>query len=199
MDSSNDPAQRTWIQKGLDPARAYGPYVTEGEGMPCILLGTVIASKSEKFAVGDQAQGFANWSTHVVLNGEEAQNIPFVLQTNFSLPLLFFVLSRVNADGRACSCFCFANSVIEGFSPSIALSLLGVTTMTAYVGLVDIGKVTKDDVVVVSGAAGATGSSVVQLAKNVIGCKKVIGAFLLFPPLPLKNALTRRRDGCGAE
>lgn len=65
--------------------------------------------------------------------------------------------------------------------------MLGVTTMTAYVGLVDIGKVTKDDVVVVSGAAGATGSSVVQLAKNVIGCKKVIGAFLLLPLLPLRK------------
>jgi len=33
----------------------------------------------------------------------------------------------------------------------------------------------KDDVVVVSGAGGATGSMVVQIAKKIVGCKKVIG------------------------
>jgi NADPH-dependent curcumin reductase CurA len=55
------------------------------------------------------------------------------------------------------------------------LGTLGGTGLTAYNGLIDVAKATKDDVVVVSGAAGATGSIVVQLAKNVIGCKKVIG------------------------
>lgn len=39
LHSSHDPAQRTWIQKGLDPVRAYGPYIEEGEPMPAIILG----------------------------------------------------------------------------------------------------------------------------------------------------------------
>lgn len=49
------------------------------------------------------------------------------------------------------------------------------TGITALYGLVDIGKATADDIVCVSGAAGATGSVVVQLAKHVLGCKRVIG------------------------
>lgn len=55
------------------------------------------------------------------------------------------------------------------------IGALGGPGLTAYNGLIDVARATKDDVVVVSGAAGATGSIVVQLAKNVLGCKKVIG------------------------
>ncbi len=61
-----------------------------------------------------------------------------------------------------------------GTSPTLALSLLGVTGMTAYFGLIDVGRVAEGDVVVVSGAAGATGSTVGQIAK-LKGAKKVIG------------------------
>lgn len=39
------------------------------------------------------------------------------------------------------------------------------TGLTAYFGLLDVGKVKKGDFVVVSGAAGATGSVVGQIAK----------------------------------
>lgn len=46
-----------------------------------------------------------------------------------------------------------------------ALGVLGPTGLTAYFGLLDVGKVKKGDRVVVSGAAGATGSVVVQIAK----------------------------------
>jgi NADPH-dependent curcumin reductase CurA len=61
-----------------------------------------------------------------------------------------------------------------GISPTLALSLFGITGMTAYFGLIDVGKVKDGDVVVVSGAAGATGSTVGQIAK-IKGAKKVIG------------------------
>ena len=64
---------------------------------------------------------------------------------------------------------------IEGQSPAIALSLLGLTGITAYCGLHFVGQVKKENTVVISAAAGATGSVAVQLAKNVVGCKKVIG------------------------
>lgn len=60
-----------------------------------------------------------------------------------------------------------------GVSPEQALGIFGITGLTAYFGLTDIGKPNAGDVVVVSGAAGATGSVVVQLAK-ALGCK-VIG------------------------
>ena len=46
-----------------------------------------------------------------------------------------------------------------------ALSVLGLNGNTAYFGLIDIGKVEPGDTVVVSGAAGATGSLVGQIAK----------------------------------
>ncbi len=62
----------------------------------------------------------------------------------------------------------------EGVSPTLALSLFGITGMTAYFGLIDVGKVKEGDVVVVSGAAGATGSTVGQIAK-IKGAAKVIG------------------------
>lgn len=55
------------------------------------------------------------------------------------------------------------------------LGAFGGTGLTAYRGLLEIGRITKDDVVLVSGAAGGTGSMCVQIAKGVIGAKKVIG------------------------
>ncbi|MFK8050871.1 MAG: NADP-dependent oxidoreductase [Halioglobus sp.] len=53
------------------------------------------------------------------------------------------------------------------------LGVLGLTGMTAYCGMKAIGKPNEGDVVLVSGAAGATGSTAGQLAK-LAGCK-VIG------------------------
>ena len=53
----------------------------------------------------------------------------------------------------------------EGSDPTLALSVLGLTGVTAYFGLLDIGQPKPGDVVVVSGAAGATGSVVGQIAK----------------------------------
>ena len=62
----------------------------------------------------------------------------------------------------------------DGVAPTLALSLFGITGMTAYFGLIDVGKVKEGDVVVVSAAAGATGSTVGQIAK-IKGAAKVIG------------------------
>jgi NADPH-dependent curcumin reductase CurA len=57
--------------------------------------------------------------------------------------------------------------------PEQALGVLGNTGMTAYFGLLDLGEPKSGDTVVISGAAGATGSVAGQIAK-IKGCK-VIG------------------------
>jgi len=62
----------------------------------------------------------------------------------------------------------------DGVPPGIAIGILGVTGMTAYFGLIDVGGVKDGDVVVISGAAGATGSAAGQIAK-IKGAKKVVG------------------------
>jgi NADPH-dependent curcumin reductase CurA len=49
---------------------------------------------------------------------------------------------------------------------STALGVLGMTGLTAYVGIVDIGGVEEGDAVFVSGAAGAVGSVAAQLART---------------------------------
>jgi len=56
--------------------------------------------------------------------------------------------------------------------PTAMLSVLGTTGMTAYCGLFKVGKPVAGDTVLVSGAAGATGSVVGQLAK-IAGCRAV--------------------------
>ncbi|OCK77177.1 NAD(P)-binding protein [Lepidopterella palustris CBS 459.81] len=63
----------------------------------------------------------------------------------------------------------------DGLSPTYFIGALGGPGLTAYYGLTDVVRATSDDAIVVSGAAGATGSMVVQVAKKIIGCKKVIG------------------------
>jgi NADPH-dependent curcumin reductase CurA len=53
-----------------------------------------------------------------------------------------------------------------------ALGVLGITGLTAYFGLLDIGQPRPGETVVVSGAAGAVGMTVCQLAK-IKGCRVV--------------------------
>jgi NADPH-dependent curcumin reductase CurA len=61
-----------------------------------------------------------------------------------------------------------------GLDLKTVMNVLGSTGLTAYFGLLDVGRFTEGDVVVVSGAAGATGSVVGQIAK-ARGAKKVVG------------------------
>lgn len=61
-------------------------------------------------------------------------------------------------------------AVPRGLSPSVMLGVLGITGLTAYFGLLRVGSLKRGDTVVVSAAAGATGTVVCQIAKNVYGC-----------------------------
>ena len=65
------------------------------------------------------------------------------------------------------------NRVPAGVEPPAAINVLGLTGLTAYFGMLDIGQPKAGDTVLVSGAAGATGSVAGQLAR--IAGARVIG------------------------
>ena len=76
---------------------------------------------------------------------------------------------RALSDGRG------LRAVDPGLAPpSTALGVLGMPGLTAYVGLLDIGRVQPGETVFVSGAAGAVGSAAGQIARH-LGCR-VIGS-----------------------
>lgn len=74
-------------------------------------------------------------------------------------------------DAKACT----PVEKIPGVAITHFLGALGVPGLTAYYGIKEIVRAGPEDTVVVSGAAGATGSMVVQIAKKLLGCKRVIG------------------------
>lgn len=62
-----------------------------------------------------------------------------------------------------------------GLPLSLRLHILGMTGLTAYVGLTEIAHLKEGDTVFVSGAAGAVGTAVGQIAR-LLGAKRVIGS-----------------------
>src|ERR1700731_703146 len=68
----------------------------------------------------------------------------------------------VVTDGKG---FGGIQKVAPGTLPNLALSLFGINGLTSYFGMIEIGKIKSGETVVVSGAAGATGSVAGQIAK----------------------------------
>ena len=66
-----------------------------------------------------------------------------------------------------------ATTIPDGVSLTAPLSVFGITGLTAYFGLLEVGQVKEGNTVLVSGAAGSTGSIAAQIAK-IKGCR-VIG------------------------
>jgi len=64
------------------------------------------------------------------------------------------------------------SKVLPGVPLTTMLGLLGITGLTAYFGLLEVGKPKAAETVLISGAAGATGSVVGQIAK-IMGCRVV--------------------------
>jgi NADPH-dependent curcumin reductase CurA len=62
--------------------------------------------------------------------------------------------------------------LLPGVPLELAMSVLGVTGITAYFGMLDVGRPKAGETVVVSGAAGATGSVAGQIAR-IQGCRVV--------------------------
>jgi NADPH-dependent curcumin reductase CurA len=92
----------------------------------------------------------------------------------------------------------------EGTDPLAALGVFGSSGITAYVGLTDVGKIKEGETVVVSAAAGATGSLAAQIAK-IHGCR-VIGiagtdekCSWLVDDLGIDGAINHRTDDLPAK
>lgn len=64
-------------------------------------------------------------------------------------------------------------AIAEGTAPEEALGVFGAASLTAYVGIYDVGRLRAGDCVLVSGAAGAVGSVAVQIAR--LAGARVIG------------------------
>jgi len=73
------------------------------------------------------------------------------------------------SDGRG---LLTVSKVPPGLPLTNVLSIYGITGLTAYFGMLDVGRPKGGDVVLVSGAAGATGSVAGQIAK-IEGCRVV--------------------------
>ncbi|WVQ86260.1 hypothetical protein IAT38_008428 [Cryptococcus sp. DSM 104549] len=131
--ASIDPTMRGWI----NDERSYLPPVEVGAVMRAPGVGTVLASKSDAFKVGDTVSGLLGWQEYYL---GPAQG-----------------LSKKQTP--------------EGGKELDHLGLFGMTGLTAYVGLIDIGQLKDGDHVVVSGAAGAVGLTVTQIALAHPKCK----------------------------
>jgi NADPH-dependent curcumin reductase CurA len=134
----------------LDPAmrgwmnegKSYIPPVGIGEVMRAGGVGVVVASANPAFAVGDFVGG-----------GLGVQEYAAVAQADLHRTDLTRIDTRLG-------------------TPTQWLNVLGMPGMTAYFGLMDIGQPKAGETVVVSGAAGAVGQTVGQLAK-LKGCRVV--------------------------
>lgn len=71
------------------------------------------------------------------------------------------------------------------------MSAFGITTLTAYFGMIEVAKIKQGDVVLISGAAGATGAAACQIAR-LKGAKKIIG----IAGGPDKCAWLKNEGGC---
>ena len=134
----------------LDPAmrgwmnegKSYIAPVGIGEVMRAGGIGVVVASKSPAYSVGD--------TVSAVLNAQEYCLIP---EKAMKAAGLFKIDLRLGTATQW-------------------LNVLGMPGMTGYFGLMDIGQPKEGETVVVSGAAGAVGQTVGQLAK-IKGCRTV--------------------------
>lgn len=81
---------------------------------------------------------------------------------------------------------------LEGLSVTHFLGALGLSGFVAYYGLKEIARAKAEDVVVVSGAGGAIGMMAVQIAKKIIGCRRVLSFCSLLLCSSCKLASCRR-------
>jgi NADPH-dependent curcumin reductase CurA len=126
----------------MDEGRSYIAPVAIDEVMRATGIGIVVASESAQFAIGDHVSGVLGVQEYAAFDERQ--------------------LGRgalVKIDLRIAA-------------PTQWLNVLGMPGMTGYFGLMDVGQPKAGETVVVSGAAGAVGQTVGQLAK-IKGCRAV--------------------------
>lgn len=130
----------------LDDVRSYVPPVAIGEVMRGSVIGRVLAAKTPRASAGDIVVANTGWREVAVAGPKSFETIREMLGPG-DLP--------------------------RGFSVTDLQGVLGMTGLTAYFGMTTIGKPKPGETVVVSGAAGATGSVAAQMAK--IAGARVVG------------------------
>ena len=103
--------------------------------------------------IGDPMRG---WGTGVVV---ASNNPKYPVGTNVSAMLGW--QRYVVSNGKNVP----LSPIPEGIPHAVAMNILGITGLTAWFGMLDIGQPQAGDTVLVSGAAGATGSVAGQLAR----------------------------------
>jgi NADPH-dependent curcumin reductase CurA len=128
-----------------DDPNSYIPPVALGSVMSASCLSRVVESRHPDFAVGTITRGLGGWAEYSIVGSGGARQVPGleIIDPEAGLPL------------------------------SNYLSHCGTTGLTAYFGLFEVGQPKTDETVLISGAAGAVGSIVGQLAKNKAGCRVV--------------------------
>lgn len=124
-----DASVRSWLGHGS----GYLPPVELGEVVRCSTIGRVVASRCERFGLGDIVTTLGGWEEFSVIRDD------------------FFSTDVSGPD---------PDYDLEAF-----LALYGSTGCTAYIGMLEVAEVTEGDTVVVSAAAGATGSAAAQIAR----------------------------------
>jgi NADPH:quinone reductase len=144
---SVDPYLRGRMREG----RSYVPPFEVGQVIESGGVGEVVETRSPKFEPGDIVTGMFGWRLNNVVNADGLMKV--------------YAFTEPAASGN------------PGDPPapvpvSTALGVLGMPGLTAYFGLLDIGKPKEGETVVVSGAAGAVGMTVCQIA-GIKGCRTV--------------------------
>lgn len=130
----------------LEDVRSYVPPVQIGEVMRGSAIARVLASRSPRAAAGDYVVASTGWREVAVAGPKEFETVAEIL------------------GGKGPG---------AGFKLTDLQGVLGMTGLTAYFGMTTIGVPKPGETVVVSGAAGATGSVAGQMAK--IAGARVVG------------------------
>jgi len=126
-----------YLRGRMSDAKSYVPPFELQKAIDSGAVAEVVASKNDKFDVGDMVSGALSWKEYQSSTGEG--------------------LTKIDASAVPASAY---------------LGVLGMTGLTAYLGLTEIGRPVEGETLVISGAAGAVGSIVGQIGK-ILGCRVV--------------------------
>ncbi|GAB2600496.1 NADP-dependent oxidoreductase [Streptomyces capparidis] len=134
-----------YMRGRMDDRKSYVPPFELGRAMDGGAVGRVVASQVPGLPVGTHVLHGLGWREYAVLDARHATAVRTDLGGGRSVPL------------------------------SAYLGVLGMPGLTAYAGLVEVAPMKEGDVVFVSGAAGAVGSTAGQIAR-LRGASRVVGS-----------------------